>query len=44
MTSSGYPAFDWAKGANLNIDLGPFQAPWSIHIAGKVVCGPLYTG
>ena len=44
MTSSGYTAFDWAKGATLNIDLGPFQAPGSTHITGQVVCGPLYTG
>jgi hypothetical protein len=45
MTSSGYPAFDWAKGATLDIDLPGFDGmTGTVHISGTVVCGPSYTG
>jgi hypothetical protein len=43
MTSAGYRAFNWAKGATLDIDLPAFEgATGTVHITGTVVCTSLY--
>jgi hypothetical protein len=43
MTSAGYLAFNWAKGAALDIDLPAFEgATGTVHITGTVACTSLY--